>query len=139
MSVKVRDLMSKSVVVVEPHQTVEHVRKVFERNKFGAVPVADSDGTPLGIISTTDLVADLNEGSPVSTIMTEKVYTVPEYEDVSIAARVMRNHGIHRLVVTHENKITGMLSAFDLLALVEEKRFVAKNPPTEKRKGKSRS
>jgi len=140
MTVKVKDLMTKSVVVAEPHHTIDHVRKMIERNKISAVPVADPDGQALGIVSTTDLVADLNEASPVSTIMTEKVYTVPEYEDVSIAARVMRNHRIHRVVVTHENKITGMLTAFDLLALVEEKRYVAKNPPTEsKRKGNKRS
>jgi len=58
---------------------------------------------------------------------------------VSIAARVMRNHGIHRVVVTHEKKVVGMLSAFDLLKLVEDHRYVAKNAPTRsKRKGSKR-
>jgi CBS domain-containing protein len=139
MNVKVNELMTESVVTAEPHQSIEHVRSMLERNKISAVPVVDSDGKPVGIVSQTDLVHDLKPGAPVSTIMTEKVYTVPQYDNVNIAARVMRNHKIHRVVVTHEQKVVGMLSAFDLLKLVEGHRFVAKNAPTRsKRKGSKR-
>ena len=139
MSVKVAELMTKTVVTARPHHTVEHVRKMLENNAISAVPVVDGDGHPVGIISTTDLVHDLKPGSPISHVMTEKVYTVPQYDDTSIAARVMRNHRIHRVVVTHEQKVVGMLSAFDLLKLVEEHRYVPKNAPTpSKRKGPAR-
>ena len=134
MSVKVAELMSASVVTAEPHHTVDHVRKMLERNRISAVPVVDTDGHPVGIVSQTDLVHDLKPGTPISTLMTEKVYTVPQYDDTSIAARVMRNHKIHRVVVTHEKKVVGMLSAFDLLKLVESHRYVEKNPPTPSRR-----
>jgi CBS domain-containing protein len=92
----------------------------------------------VGIISATDLVPDLNGGSPVSTVMTEKVYTVPRYDDVSTAARIMRNHKIHHVIVTHEHQLVGVISAFDLLKLVEEHRFVAKNAPTASKRGGSK-
>lgn len=140
MSVKVGELMTASVVTAEPHHSVEHVRKLLDKNKISAVPVVDSNGKPVGIVSLTDLAHDLKSGSPISNVMTEKVYTVPQYDDTSIAARVMRNHGIHRVVVTHEQKVVGMLSAFDLLKLVESHRYVEKNPPTpSKRKGAKRA
>ncbi len=140
MSVKVGELMTASVVTAEPHHSVEHVRKLLENNKISAVPVVDTGGKPVGIVSLTDLAHDLKPGSPISSVMTEKVYTVPQYDDTSIAARVMRNHGIHRVVVTHEQKVVGMLSAFDLLKLVESHRYVEKNPPTpSKRKGAKRA
>ena len=136
MSVKVADLMAEQVVVTEPHQSVEHVRRVLERNQISALPVVDSEQRPVGIVSLTDLNASaLKGGTPVSRIMTEKVYTVPLYEDVAIAARVMRNHQIHRVVVTHEGQVSGMLSAFDLLELVEGHRFVMKNRPTPRKRG----
>lgn len=138
MNVKVQELMTKSVVVAEPHQSVEHVRKMLEKNRIGAVPVVDSDHQAVGLISATDLVQDLKGGAPISSVMTEKVYTVPQYDDVSTAARVMRNHRIHRVVVTHEKKVVGMLSAFDLLKLVEGHRFVAKNAPTPSRRKSSK-
>lgn len=140
MNVRVKDLMREQVVTVEPHHTVDHVRGVLARNHIHAVPVVDGEGHPVGIVSSTDLIADVKGGAPVSSIMTEKVYTVPAYDDVTIAARVMRNHEIHRVVVTHEQKIVGVLSAFDLLQLIEGKRFTAKNAPTPgKRNGSKRS
>lgn len=140
MNVKVAELMTKSVVTTEPHVTLGHVRGILERNKIGAVPVVDSDGHPVGIVTASDLVADHKDGTPVSKVMSGKVYSVPQYDEVSVAARVMRNHRIHRVVVTHEQKVVGMLSSFDLLKLVEGKRFVAKNAPTEsKRKGSKRA
>lgn len=139
MNVKVAELMAKSVVVAEPHHSVEHVRKILEKNRITAVPVVDSEHHPIGIVSSTDLAHGLKEGTPISGIMTEKVYTVPQYDDVSVAARAMRNHRIHRVVVTHEKMVVGMLSAFDLLKLVEGHRFVAKNAPQRsKRKGSKR-
>ena len=139
MNVKVNELMTESVVTTQPHTTIGHVRTLMENNKVSAIPVVDSENRPVGIISTTDLVQDLNPSSPVSSVMTSKVLTVPMYEDVSTAARVMRNRKIHRVVVTHEQKIVGVLSSFDLLILVEGHRFVAKNPPTDsKRKGSTR-
>jgi len=139
MSVKVEELMTASVITAQPHQSVEHVRNMLEKNSISAVPVVDSDGHPVGIVSATDLAHEMKPGTPISRIMTEKVFTVPLYDDTSIAARVMRNHGIHRVVVTHEQKVVGMLSAFDLLKLVESHRYVAKNAPTRsKRKGAKR-
>lgn len=138
MNAKVSDLMTESVVTTEPHVSVERVRRILQRNKVGAVPVVDTEGQPVGIISATDLVPGLKADSPISKIMTEKVFTVPKYDDVSVAARVMRNHKIHRVVVTHEQKVVGVISAFDLLALVEGHRWVPKNPPSESKRKKSK-
>jgi CBS domain-containing protein len=140
MNVKVHEIMSASVVTTEPHRSIEHVRRMLRRNRIGAIPVVDHEGEPVGIVSTTDLADDHKDRSPVSSIMTRKVYTVPQYDDVSVAARVMRNHRIHRVVVTHERKVVGVLSAFDLLKLVEDRRYVARNAPTSsRRKGSKRA
>lgn len=138
MNVKVHDLMTEAVVTTEPHASIDRVRRIMQRNKVGAVPVVDTEGRPVGVVSATDLVPSLKADAPVSSIMTEKVYTVPRYDDVSVAARIMRNHKIHRLVVTHEQKVVGVISAFDLLELVEGHRFVAKNPPSEGKRKRSR-
>jgi CBS domain-containing protein len=111
----------------------------MKKNKVSAVPIVSTDGEPLGIVSATDLLPELNESTPVGKLMTQKVYTIPKYEEVSIAARMMRNHRIHRVVVTHEKKVVGIISAFDLLKLVEDHRYVQKNAPTiSKRKGAKR-
>lgn len=140
MNVKVKDLMREQVVTAQPHHTVAHVRALLERHHIHAVPVVDTEGRPVGIVSTSDLLGDARDGAPVSGIMTDRVLTVPAYDDVSTAARIMRNHQIHRVIVTDEQRVVGVLSAFDLLQLVEDRRFVAKNAPTAStRKGSTRA
>ena len=70
--------------------------------------------------------------------MTERVYKVPAYNEVSVAARVMRKHKIHHVVVTDEQRVVGMVSSFDLLALVDGNRFQLTHGPTESKKSKRR-
>ena len=78
----------------------------------------------------------MNEKSPVSTLVHQNVYTVPAYNDISIAAKVMRKHKIHHVIVTHEKEVVGIISAFDLLKLMDDHKFTMKNPPTPKNKKK---
>jgi len=130
MNVKIADLMAKQVISAQPHQTVEHVRGVLQRSGIHAMPVVGPDDEALGIISSADLATDLKNGTPVSQIMTQDVKTVPAYNDVSIAARIMRKHKIHHVVVTHEKRVVGIISSYDLLKLVEGHRFTVKGAPT---------
>lgn len=134
MNTKVADLMISPVMTATPHQTFSHVKKVLRENRASCLPVVNTDGEPVGIISSSDLLHDRADGSPVSDFMTKKVFTVPQYGDVSLAARIMRNHRIHHVIVTHEKKAIGMISSYDLLKLVEDHRFAMKNPPGESKK-----
>ena len=138
MQAKVSDLMVSNVIVADTGDTVAHVRDLMATNRINAIPIADEDGTPRGIVSTSDLATKLDPDTPISELMTEKVYTVAQYDGPHVAARVMRNHKIHHAVVTHEQKIVGILSSFDLLRLVEDHRFVMKNAPTKSKKGGGR-
>lgn len=135
MSVKVQDLMSNNAITAQPHQTVDQIKGKMTKSNLHNIPVVSSDNVPIGVVSASDLLAAEKEGTPISNIMTEKVYTIPEYEDVSLAARMMRNHKIHHLIVTQEQKVIGVISSFDLMKLIEGHRFVMKNPPTPKSKG----
>jgi CBS domain-containing protein len=137
MNVKVKDLMVERVITAQPHHTVDHVRGLIERNRISAVPVVGPDGQALGIVTATDLVQASKGGTPVSQLMTERVYTVPAYNDVHVAARIMRNQKIHHVVVTHEKEVIGIISSFDLLRLVEDRRFAMKNPPETAKKRKT--
>lgn len=131
MNIKVADLMVKSVVTTVPHKSMGHVKEIMKRNSISSVPVVDPDNQVVGIVTTSDLVSGVADSSPVSTVIKSKIYTIPMYTDIHVAARMMRNHNIHHLVVTHEKKIEGVISSFDLLKLVENHRFVMKNPPPE--------
>jgi len=130
--------MVSSVITTMPHKSVGHAQSIMAENKIKSIPVVDSEMGIKGIITATDMLEDLSESTPLSHVMTKKVYTVPPYADVHIAARVMRNHDINHLIVADEQKIVGVLSAHDLLRLIEDHRFVMKNAPTPSKKKSQR-
>jgi len=136
MSVKISDVMTKRVVTAQPHHTVDHVRGILKRNRISALPITGPEHQPLGIVTTVDLASNLKGNTPIQHVMTEDVRTVPQYNDASTAARIMRKHKIHHVVVTHEKQVVGMISSFDLLKLVEGHRFVPKPGPKETKKKK---
>jgi len=133
MNVKIHDLMAKRVITAQPHHSVQHVRDLMRRNRILAVPVVGPDDEPLGIVTSSDLVDDLKPGTPISSVMTDGVYKVPAYNDVHVAARIMRKHRIHHVVVTHEQKLVGIISSFDLLKLIQDNSFRAANPATPRK------
>ena len=130
INIKIADLMAKRVITAQPHHSVDHLRGLMARNRIHALPIVGPEGEALGIVTTADLAArKIKNETPASKVMTPAIHAVPAYNPVHIAARVMRKHRIHHAVVTHEKKVVGMISSFDLLKLVEDHRFVMKNPP----------
>ena len=139
MNATIADLMSKRVITVQRHHSVDHVRGLMVRNRVHAVPVVDADGRPVGIVTSTDLVPERSGSAPVATLMTTDVRTVPAYNAVHVAARIMRHRRIHHVLVTHEKKVVGLISSFDLLKLVEDHHFVAKSAAPAPRRPRARS
>jgi CBS domain-containing protein len=138
MSIKVEDLMSSNVVTGKPHLTVAQLKDKMAEKNLKTLPIVGPEQELLGVVSLNDLLAAEKDGSPVTNHMTQKVYTIPQYESVEIAARMMRNHKIHHLIVTRDKALVGILSSYDLLALVEGKRFVMKNPSTPRNKSRGK-
>ncbi len=134
MNVKIADLMAKRVLSAQPHHSLDHVRGMMERNRIHAVPIVGPQGEALGIVTTADAARKVKGESPVKRIMSDHVYCVPAYNDVSAAARIMRKHKIHHVVVTHEKAVVGIISSFDLLKLVEGHRFTMKQAPAPAKK-----
>ena len=138
MNIRIADIMTKRVVVAQPHHTIGHVRQLMERNRIGALPVVGPDNEALGIVTSSDLLWRHKDESPCSRIMSDGVRAVPAYNEVSVAARIMRKHKIHHVVVTKEKKVVGMISSFDLLKLVDGNRFQLRQAPTPARNRKRR-
>ncbi len=138
MKVRVEDLMHESVITSQKHKSIGHAKDIMEKNKIHCLPIVDGEQEVLGIITPKDFLGKMSEHTPISQVMTTDVLTIPKYSGVHVAARVMRNHHIHHLVVTHEKKVVGVLSAFDLLQLVENHRFIDKNAPTKSKKSTKR-
>ena len=138
MNVTVGELMKSPVMTLTKHQTAGHAVELMRTHKVSALPVVGPDQEPLGMITAADLLGQHTAATPVSAFMSGDVITIPVNEGPHVAARIMRNHHFHHVVVTDAHRVVGMVSAYDLLALVEEHRYQAKAAPTPKRKDPSR-
>ena len=89
MKVQVYDLMVRDVLVASADDPVAHVRDLMAQRKVLAIPVAGHDNEPAGIVTSTDLVLELDPDTSVSEVMTSAVCTVSPHADISEASRMM--------------------------------------------------
>jgi CBS domain-containing protein len=118
MSQTVGEVMSAGAVVANAGDTVGEARDRMSQLHISALPVLDPDGELAGIVTAADLLADYDATLPLSRVMTPHVHTLPPDAEAAEAVQVMREHHHHHVVVVEEGRVVGMLSAFDLLALV---------------------
>ncbi len=77
---KVKDIMTSNPITISPMYTIQDALLMIQREKVGAFPVVDSDGTLTGILSVRDLlrafinVLGINEpGTLVGILVEEKI------------------------------------------------------------------
>lgn len=138
MNVTVAEIMTSPVMTVMKHQTAGHVAAMMRDHAVSAIPVVGAQREPLGVITATDLLASRSDATPVAAFMAKPPLAVHPADGPHVAARIMRNHHIHHVLVVDHHEVVGIVSAFDLLELVEEHRFVAKAAPTPSRRSAAR-
>ena len=117
---RVRDLMSKSVVTIAPGESAALAARLLSRHELGALPVCAADGTLAGIVTDRDIVtrcvaAGEEPGRvPVRDIMSPAPSVITPETPVSAAARLMAQRQVRRLPVVEQGQVVGMLSLGDL-------------------------
>lgn len=144
---RVKDVMVKHVVAINPDDLLHEALDLICENRVSALPVVDSRGHCLGMLSTSDLI-DLthelddelqnigrtNNAKPqwlieqltrvlgterVSEQMTPNVATIHQEASVAEAAASMVRNRVHRLPVTDDrNRLLGIISTMDIMNVV---------------------
>ncbi len=120
MTVAVAHIMTTKVFFAAMDHTVEHARELMASKKIHALPVVGNNKKIMGIVTTTDIARRVEDNTPVRHVMSDMVIIVHAGDPVSEAARLMRKHRIHHLVVTDDGKAIGIVSSFDVLRVVEQ-------------------
>lgn len=117
---KVRECMCSQVSCVKPNATLNQVAQVMQQNRVGCIPVCDNNKNVVGLVTDRDIVLrgvacnkDTNT-TPVSDIMTTKVYTVAPDAEVTEASKIMCECQIKRVPVLENETIVGIITLGDL-------------------------
>lgn len=119
-SIKVRDIMSKDLTLVDEGVTVEKAADQMVERGVGCILVRKEDKV-VGIITERDIVrrvvAKKKEPSKtlVEEIMSKPVIVVRDEVTLEDAAEIMAKNGIRRLpVIDKRNSLVGIITASDL-------------------------
>ncbi len=121
---KVRDLPPGPLLSVDPETTVAEVARRMRREDSDSAAVM-SEGRLVGIITERDLVRTIADGVDpqqvrADVVMTADPATVDADEDVAVVAVKMMRLGVRHLpVVTKAGKPVGLVSARNLVAVLD--------------------
>lgn len=117
---KIYEVMTDSVIGIDPEESVAVAARTLARYNIGALPVCTEDGQLCGMVTDRDLVTRCiaSGKSPLETqvrdVMTGQVVSVAPDADASAAARLMGRQQVRRLPVVADGKVCGMVSLGDL-------------------------
>ncbi|MDY9922707.1 CBS domain-containing protein [Methanobacterium sp.] len=126
---KVKDVMSQTVITVPPTEDVVFAFEKLMKHKISSLPVVDDDGKLVGIVTATDLghnlILDKYElGTTVEEVMVNQVIYVSPEDNLATAVRKMHEYGsdegiINQLVVLDNHKLVGIVSDGDIISSIE--------------------
>ena len=116
---KVKEMMSRSVMSVDPDTSVIDIAKIMKDNNIGSVPVVKGNKV-IGIVTDRDIVlrdtalAKDNQTLKAKDVMSQGISTASPEMDIHDAADIMAKKQIRRLPVVENDKLVGMLALGDL-------------------------
>jgi len=117
-----RDLMTPGPVSITSTATVAEATAFLTDRGFGAALVIDEAGHPLGVVTRTDLLIHARERAgngaqtPVSSVMTEGVFSVQEGTPArSVVAQMVALNVHHLFVVDPAGVVVGVIGTLDVL------------------------
>jgi uncharacterized protein (DUF39 family) len=113
---RVRDVMRREVITAKPDDEVKEAAKKIVAKGIDHLPVIDSEGKLIGIVTSWDLARAIANGKYVlSEIMTRRVITAREEESIDVIARRMARHNISGLpVVDDSRRVSGIITTDDI-------------------------
>ena len=123
-------IMQKPVLATTTRASARDVAAQLVRNEFSGMPVAERDGTLMGVVTEADILRVLGEGKALETltagdIMTEKPATVDLEAPITEVIQILQEHRILRVPVTERGRLVGIISRSDIIRAVLEPEFMA--------------
>ncbi len=105
-----RQLMTPNDVVVSPETTLAEAARELARVEISGLPVTDSNGRVVGIVTESDLLGTSPNNTVVQALMTPHIVTVDEFTPADHVVQLLREHKIHHLPVIRQGVVVGLIT-----------------------------
>src|SRR6266540_6521837 len=124
---RVRDAMTKPILVVGPEHTLRQAAQLMAARRVGSAVVVDPDSAGVGIMTERDLLNAIGAGldpdveRTAAHITWDVVYAGPDWtlEDAAVA---MSRGGFRHLVVLDDDEVLGVISVRDIVRVWSQNR-----------------
>lgn len=115
----VKDIMTSDVSVCRTDDCLSDAASLMKQKNVGAVPVCDSQGNLMGMVTDRDLVirgyADKKpDSAPLQQVMSDHLFHCSPDCSLEEASQIMAEHQIRRLPVVENGQLKGIISLGDL-------------------------
>ncbi|MDD5389546.1 MAG: DUF294 nucleotidyltransferase-like domain-containing protein [Gallionellaceae bacterium] len=115
-------LVRRGPVVCSQDGAVSEALEIMRRENVGSILLTDEQGQPAGMFTLKDLrdrvaLGACDIGQPMRRVMTPNPFSLADTAPAFEAALAMARRSIHHVVVTHEGRVSGVISEKDLFAL----------------------
>jgi CBS domain-containing protein len=122
--VLVRDIMNSPVISASTEASIKDIAMKMKEEKVGSIVIMDKEKT-LGIVTDWDIVSnavvkDVKPSMLKASDIMQQLHTIEGEEGVTEAARILRKHNIKRLGVVYKNRLVGIISASDVIAVTPD-------------------
>ncbi|MFW5964188.1 MAG: CBS domain-containing protein [Natronomonas sp.] len=119
MATEVAHLMTAPVLTTDPATPVEEIADAMLEEGINSIVAIDDDCRPIGILTSTDFVRIVAEGTPKSTTtvgdhMTTEIETTRPDVPIPEIARRMVERDISHFPVVDGGEVIGIISATEL-------------------------
>jgi IMP dehydrogenase len=108
--------MIMNPITLESSATLSDAHGLMARFSISGVPIVESDGTLVGIVTNRDLQFETDRGQRIQDVMTsEGLVTVPVGTTLEEAEQILHKHRIEKLpVVDGDGKLRGLITVKDI-------------------------
>ena len=122
--VLVRDIMNSPVISASPQHTIKDIATKMKEESIGSIVIMKNEKAA-GIVTDWDIVSnavvkDVKPSEVKASDIMQTLHTIEGEEGVTEAARVLRQHNIKRLGVVYKNRLVGIISASDVIAVTPD-------------------
>jgi CBS domain-containing protein len=122
--VLVRDIMNSTVISASPHDTIKDIATKMKEERIGSIIIMENEKA-VGIVTDWDIVSnavikDIKPTMVKASDIMQKLHTIEGEEGITEAARILRQHNIKRLGVVYKNRLVGIISASDVIAVTPD-------------------
>ncbi|ADD09042.1 CBS domain-containing protein [Candidatus Aciduliprofundum boonei] len=127
--IKVKDVMTKDVVVAKLGDTISKAISKMQEHGFHELPVVNDRGELVGYVNYRTLIRrkSLSLYSRVENIMVKPPVLDPD-ASIEDAVKLMIDAGYRSLPIVEKNKLVGIISRTDIIKLVPKMKDVANIP-----------